>query len=180
MTQSIEPLLVPAFPVAPHLTDPSGAVAGWWTDPPGVFAQLVRPTRGTTEMAEWLIGPAFDRVIERFPHETELRIILDMRQMTGRSATARSLLLQRGRTALGRVGHVVIVPSVLLGPAYVKVVEAAALVMRAAGLRVDVELSLERVLARHGVRSARADAAEPALRVDPPATLHGPRDLPRS
>lgn len=159
MTQPIDRVPT-AFAVAPHVTDPSGAIAAWWTDPPGVLAQLTGPARGTTEMAEWLIGPAFDQVIGRFPDTRELRVILDMRQMTGRSANARSLLLQRGKTMIGHVAHVVLVPSTLLGPAYIKVVEASALLLRAAGLRVDIESSLERVIARHGVRPARAHALD--------------------
>jgi hypothetical protein len=181
MTQPPPSLSAP-FAVAPHVTDPSGLVAAWWTDPPGVLVQLTGPARGTTEMAEWLIGPAFDQVVRRFPDASDLRVILDMRQMTGRSATARSLLLQRGKTLIGRVTHVVLVPSTLLGPAYIKVVEAAALLLRGAGLRVDVEASLERVIARHGVRAATVGALDPTaeLIAEPRSPVRGPtRDLSR-
>lgn len=154
MTQPHDPKLVPAFAVAPHVIDPSGAIAAWWTDPPGALMQFARAGRGTTEMAEWLVGPGFDLLLSRFPGASDLRVVLDMRQMTGRSATARSLLLQRGRNVAGHIGHVVLLPSVHLGAAYVKIVEATALMLRMGGLRVDVELGLERVIAEHGLRPA--------------------------
>jgi hypothetical protein len=68
---------------------------------------------------------------------------------------ARSVLIQCGKGLVGRIGHLVLVPSVHLGPAYVTVVEGTALLLRLAGLlRVDVEQGVDRVLCTHGVRAA--------------------------
>jgi hypothetical protein len=182
MTRPHDSLSAP-FATAPHITDPSGSIAAWWTDPPGVLAQLTCPTRATTDLAEWLVGPAFDQVLGRFPDASELRVILDMRQMTGRSATARSLLMQRAKTVIGRVTHVVLVPSVLLGPAYIKVVETAALLLHAGGLRVDIDASLDRVVARYEVRAATPGPCEVSadLISERRPVVRGPaRDLSRS
>ena len=181
MTRPHDSLSAP-FATSPHVVDPTGSIAAWWTDPPGVLAQLTCPTRATTEIAGWLVGPAFDQLLGRFPGATDLRVILDMRQMTGRSATARSLLMQRAKTVVGRVTHVVLVPSVLLGPAYITIVETAALVLRAGGLRVDIDASLDRVITRHGVRAATASAPDVSteLMSEPRPARRPSRDLSRS
>jgi hypothetical protein len=150
------------FAAPPDVCDPSGLVAGYFTDPPGVLLQLSRPTRGTTQLAEWMVGPGFELLAQRFPGHTDLRVILDMRQMTGRSAIARSVLMQRAPSFKGRVGHVVLIPSLHMGAAYIKVVEASALLLRLAGLRVDIEHALERVLIKNGVRFGQSGAARAA------------------
>jgi hypothetical protein len=160
MTQPLETTQLPAFATAPHVIDPSGVIAAWWTEPPGVLMQFARPSRGTTEMAEWLVGPGFDLLLGRFPGARELRVVLDMRAMTGRSATARALMLQRAKTVHDHVAHVVLLPSQQLGPAYVKIVEGTAMMLRLAGLRVDVEHGLERVVARYRLRPASVSGVE--------------------
>jgi hypothetical protein len=146
---------------APHATDPSGSVALRFTDPPGVLLQLVRPARGTTEMAEWLAGPGLSLLFDRFPQVGNLRVIMDMRLMTGRSASARSLIIQAGVRCVGRVGHAIVIPSQQLGETYLGVVEAGAALVRLAGLRVDIEHDLSAVLARHGVRTATQSGVRP-------------------
>ena len=143
---------------APHATDPSGTIALRFTDPPGALLQFVRPARGTTEMAEWLTETGLTLLFARFPHVRDLRVILDMRQMTGRSANARAVLIQAGMRCVGRVGHVVLVPSQLLGEAYLRVVEAGAALVRSTGLCIDIEHDLSTVLARHAVRTACGEA----------------------
>jgi hypothetical protein len=160
MTEARSALSVPCFAVSPHVTDPSGAIAVWWTDPPGAVMQLRHPTRGTTEMAEWLVGPGYELLLRRFPDAPELRVILDMRQMTGRSATARALLMQCGKSVARRLSHVVLIPSIHLGPAYIKIVEAAVLLVRLSGLRIDIEQDAERVFGSVGLRAAAPDAVE--------------------
>jgi hypothetical protein len=141
-----------AFDAPPHLVDPSGALGVYWTDPPGVLVQFIRPARGTTELAEWLTSEGLELLIARFPVDQELRLILDMRQMVGRSASARSLLMRASKTSRSRVQHVVLLPSVHLGATYAKVIEASAVVLRMLGYRVHVEHDLERALKKHGTR----------------------------
>ena len=135
-----------------HVLDPSGTIAISFTEPPGAVLQLVRPARGTTEIAEWLAGPGLELLLQRFADARELRVILDMRRMTGRSASARAVLLQAGLRAAGRISHVVLLPSLHMGPAYLAVVETAAALLRLSGQRVDIEHDLAHVMERHGVR----------------------------
>jgi len=142
----------------PHALDPTGNVALRFTDPPGALMQLVRPVRGTAAMAEWLSGTGLSLLFERFPHARDLRVILDMRHMTGRSASARAVLINAAGRCVGRVGHIVVLPSQLLGAAYLGVVEAGAALVRLSGLRVDIEHDLPSVLAQHGVRVSTGDA----------------------
>jgi hypothetical protein len=154
MTQPLDVAPSPAFSVPPHVIDESGAIAGWFTEPPGVVLQFTRPTRGTNELSKWLVGPGYDLLVRRFPEACELRVVLDMRQMTGRSATARAVLIEHAKLVSQRLGRVIILPSVHLGAFYVKVVEATALALRAFGVRIEVEHSLERALARQELRVA--------------------------
>lgn len=140
--------------MTPDLCDPSGLIAGYWTDPPGVVLRFVRPARGTTKVAEWLVGAAVEQVLERFPGETQLRVVLDMTQMTGRSATARATLMQSAARFVPYVGQLVLVPSVHMGSTYINVVEASVAILRLVGLRVDIEHSVDRALAKHGLAPA--------------------------
>src|SRR5262249_45167483 len=85
MTTGSESAVTPVFSAAPHILDDSGAMIGWFIEPAGVLMQLVRRTRGTVQMAEWLVGYGLDRLLQRFAGRRGLRVILDMREMTGRS-----------------------------------------------------------------------------------------------
>lgn len=136
----------------PHLIDPSGSLGVYWTDPPGALVRFIRQERGTAEMAEWLVGEGLSLLLARFPGSRELRFFFDMREMTGRSATARAVLMRASTLPGLRIKHVVLLPSQHLGAAYPTVIEASAIVLRLIGYRVHVEHDLERALAKHGTR----------------------------
>src|SRR5690349_14902858 len=110
------------FSGVPHIVDPSGAVAVYWTDPPGALLQLVQASRGPSDMAHWLVDEALDLLFSRFPGVDGLRVIIDMRRMTGRSAMARSVLMNASGAAAARIGHVVLLPSMHMGAPYIKVI----------------------------------------------------------
>jgi hypothetical protein len=152
MALTLVAALSPAFTLPPHVIDESGAVAAWFTEPPGVVLQFIRPARGTTELAKWVVGPGYNQVVRRFPDCYELRIVLDMRQMTGRAATARSVLIDHAKLVSQRLGRVIILPSLHMGAVYLKVVETTALMLRAFGVRIEIEQSLERALAKQDMR----------------------------
>ena len=105
MSPSTNSTALAGFPTTPDVSDPSGLIAAYWTDPPGVVLRFVRPARGTAKLSEWLVGPAFELFTQRFPGETQLRIVLDMSQMTGRSATARAVLMQSAARFAPYVGQ---------------------------------------------------------------------------
>ena len=67
------------------------------------------------------------------------------------------MLLQSAVRCVGRVGHVVVLPSQQLGPAYRQVVESGAALARLSGLRVDIEDDLPRTLSQHGVSIAPSE-----------------------
>jgi hypothetical protein len=156
MTQPLDVVQQPAFAVPPHVVDESGAIVGWFTEPAGVVLQLTRPTRGTTELAKWLVGPGYTQIIRRFPDTRDVYVVLDMRQMTGRAATARSLLIEHAKLIAKQLGTVVVLPSVHLGALYVKVIEATALMLRPFGVRIEIEHDLQRVLIDGRLRVASA------------------------
>jgi hypothetical protein len=142
------------FSGVPHIVDPSGAIAVYWTDPPGALLQVVQATRGTSEMAHWLVTDGLDLLLNRFPSVDNLLLVIDMRRMTGRSAMARSILMNAsGGPAAERIGQIVMLPSVHMGPAYVAVIEATAVALRLIGYRVAVEHDLEEALKNYGVRT---------------------------
>jgi len=151
-----EPLAKPelrTIAAPPHLLDPSGTVAVCWTEPRGAIVQLIGPVRGTTALAEWLVGPCFSELLARFPgSERDLTVVLDMRSMLGRAANARQVMMQASVPARARVKRVVILPSEHLGPAYITIIEATAAMLRLAGYDVHVEHDLEVTLRKHGIR----------------------------
>jgi hypothetical protein len=118
--------------------------------------QFTRPTRGTAELARWLVGPGYTQLTRRFPDSSELYVVLDMRQMTGRSATARALLIEHSKLVAKQLGQVVVIPSLHLGALYVKVIEATALMLRPFGVHITIEHDLQHALCEAGVRLAAA------------------------
>jgi hypothetical protein len=158
--QAADTMPTRAFSAPPDLVDDSGAMIGWFIEPAGLLLQPAYPVRGTTQMAEWLVGPGFERLAQRFAGQRGLTIILDTREMTGRSASARALLIANATRVLPRVGRVVLLPSRHMGSAYLRVVEASASIVRAMGLRLDIEHDLDSTLAKHAVRLASSRASE--------------------
>jgi hypothetical protein len=156
-------IAAPAFTARPHLVDDSGAVIGWFIEPAGVLVQVAHPTRGTTRMAEWLVGAGFDRLLQRFAGQGGgLRVILDMRDLTGRSATARALMIANAPRALRYVNHVVMLPSRHMRGDYLQIIELTARTVSAMGLRVDIEHDLQEVLTRYAIGLAAPRQAETA------------------
>jgi hypothetical protein len=164
MTEPVHDSTVRIVAAPPHLIDPSGSIAMYWTEPPGAVLQLQRSTRGTTAMAEWIVETGLDRLLARYPEETDLVVVLDMRQMLGRSATARALLLQASEKAAGRIARVVLLPSTHMGPAYIKVIEATALLLRLTGYEVHVEDDLDVVLAKYRIGIPSLSGVHPVQR----------------
>lgn len=148
-----------------HIVDPTGAIAVFWTDPPGAVIQVVQATRGTSEMAHWLVTEGLDLLLSRFPGVDNLQLVIDMRRMTGRSAMARSILMNAsGGQAAERIGQVVLLPSVHMGPAYFTVIEATAVALRLIGYRVAVEHDLDEALKKYGIRTERLSDVRAVLK----------------
>jgi hypothetical protein len=60
-----------------------------------------------------------------------------------------------GGQAAERIGRIVLLPSIHMGPAYIAVIEATAVTLRLIGYRVAVEHDLDESLKKYGVRTER-------------------------
>ena len=147
-----EPQQVPAvFTRPPHLLDPSGTVAAWFTEPPGAWFQFVKPARGTDELSEWLTGPAFQGVVTQFPGQT-LKLVLDFRLMTDRDLSARARILQTAPALKDLIAELVIIPSLSATPIHLKTMTAGVRLARSFGIPIDLHTSAPHVLSRLGLR----------------------------
>jgi len=124
-----------AFARAPHLS--YGGAAVWFTSPPGAVVQLVEPVRGTLDLVNWLVGPAYDELERRFPGRTALIFVFDLELMTGRSAACRSVFLAKARECGKRFSEGLFVPPRAANAAYRQSMQAAILLIRALGVHVE-------------------------------------------
>lgn len=146
-------LVGPAFNTPPDMSSDDRACAAWLTTPPGAVFQYVEPARATLDTARWLVGPAYERLIARYPHERNLLLVFDLRLLTGRSAVARSRVLKKGGEVASRLGRVVVIfPD--LGPQFAKSAEAAIATLRGFGLCVELASSLREVVERYRLKPA--------------------------
>lgn len=128
----------PAFPSPPNLTDPSGTVALWFSEPPGAVVQFQSVARGTPQLAACLVGPARDALLARFPGTGPLVLVLDLSRMDGRDPAIRKVLMDGMRNTATRVARALIVPPSGASRVYLASLHAAASLARVFG--VDARL----------------------------------------
>jgi hypothetical protein len=149
-----EMIVAPAFAVPPHLRHGAqGELHAWFTDPPGAVMQLSMPQHFTVEQAEWLVGPALDRLRERFPNETKLILVLDYRNMTSRDPRARSIMMERASEIADLFGHITVVPPEQPNPVYRTMLHAAVALVSAFGTPVEIMDSFDDVIEQRGLRA---------------------------
>lgn len=141
----------PVFSREPDVVSPGEAVVGWLLDPPGALVQFVKPVKGTTDLATWLVGPANAVLQQRFPERNDLILILDLAHMVGRSAAARSILLHSAKAFGQRFGRTFVVPPLDYPPMYLKAFHASVAFVRLLGVDVTVAGSSRAVLDRYGI-----------------------------
>jgi len=137
------------FQRPPHLVDPSGTLAVWFTEPPGMVVQFARRGPCTVELAEWLVATAGPRVLERFPGPEPLAFVLDLSQMVGRDPRARAIITEGVGTLAARAGRTVVVPPVSATRVYLASLHVAASLARVLGITVSVEPLPQAVHALH-------------------------------
>jgi hypothetical protein len=152
-TSEAQPVLH-AFSRAPHLSDPSGCIVAWFTDPPGAWFQFVKPARGTDELSEWFVGPALEAAIARFPRQA-LTLVCDFRLMRDRDLSARARLLQTAPALRDLLGKVVLLPSLSATPLQLTTMKAGALLLRSFGIPVELQTSVPHVLSQLGLRASK-------------------------
>lgn len=143
-----------AFACAPHRTDPDGQIGSWYTEPPGVVVQLLRPAEGTLEMCNWLAGPGTDALLRRFPSEP-LILVFDMRLMTGREPRARNALIEPAKKLKPRIQHGVLLPPERASRVYLSSLYAATALLSVFGYHLELASSLETVIAKYRLVPAR-------------------------
>jgi hypothetical protein len=141
-----------AFPRAPHMS--YGGAAVWFTSPPGAVVQLLEPVRGTLELVNWLVGPAYDELERRFPGRQALIFVFDLELMTGRSAASRSVFLAKVRECGKRFAEGLVVPPTAANAAYRQSMYAAMAIARAVGIHVEMVSSSVSAVASRSLKPA--------------------------
>jgi hypothetical protein len=113
-------------------------LATWLTAPAGAVVQVVEPMRGTLDVANWLVGPAFDALDKRFPGNNSLIMVFDLALMTSRSAAARSVFLAKAREVGKRFSAGYFVPPISASPAYRQATRASLALIRSLGVRIEI------------------------------------------
>ena len=155
MQELVEHLIAPVFTSEPDVRYSDGSVVGWLSDPPGGVVQFIKPVKATTDMANWLVGPAFAAMDARFPHRTDLTLLLDLKHMVGRSAAARSILLHSAKVLGPRFSRMFVVPPTEYPPMYLQAFQASVRLVRLLGVEITVPGSSRAVVDRYGIVALR-------------------------
>ena len=130
-----------------------GGISAWFTAPAGAVVQVVEPMRGTSDAANWLVGPAFDVLEQRFPGNNSLILVFDLALMTSRSAAARSIFLAKAREVGKRFSTGYFVPPINTSPAYRQATRASIALIRALGVNVEIVDSSQVAVSVLGLRA---------------------------
>jgi hypothetical protein len=141
--------ITPVFHAEPDIRAPDGAIFGWFLDPPGALIQFVKPVKGTSELASWLVGPAASELVATFPQRNDMFFVLDLTNMVGRSAAARSILLHSAKVLGARFARVFVIPPAEYPPMYLKAFHASVAFVRLLGMHVTVAGSSRAVIERY-------------------------------
>jgi hypothetical protein len=155
MPELVSQAIHPEFPSEPDLRGPDGAIALWLLDPPGALIQFTKPVKGTMDLANWLVGPAFATLDAQYPHNKELVLVLDLTHMAGRSAAARSILLHSAKVIGPRFARVFAVPPADYPPMYLKAFHASVAFARLLGMHITVAGSSRAVIERYRLSALR-------------------------
>lgn len=150
------PSITESSTVGPFAQPPTlryAGIATWLTAPAGAVVQVVEPMRGTLDVANWLVGPAFDVLDRRFPGNHSLILVLDLALMTDRSAAARSVFLAKARECGKRFAQAYFVPPISASPAYRQATRASLTLIRALGVRIEVVDSAAIAVAQLNLRA---------------------------
>jgi hypothetical protein len=155
MPELVSHSIQPEFHSEPDLRGPDGAIAGWLLDPPGGLIQFLKPVKGTMEIANWLVGPAFAVLDAHYPNRKDLMLVLDLTHMVGRSAAARSILLHSAKVMGARFSRVFVVPPADYPPMYMKAFHASVAFARLLGMNITIAGSSRAVIDRYRISALR-------------------------
>lgn len=141
----------PIFPTPAHLQCRTGPIVAWYTQPAGITFQITEPSKMTTSMAEWVVGPAFQSMLGHFTEVDTFLFMIDLRAMTGRDAHVRQSFMQLAREYGSVLRGVVIVPPVRANPLYLAGLQTASALVSVFSPPLEVTDALAEVLERYGL-----------------------------
>jgi hypothetical protein len=125
----------------------------WFTDPPGIVIQIVRPAQGTRSMTDWLGSAAQEAFLKRFPGAKGLIVVVDLSLMTGREPAARNGLVEPAKRLKPHVARTVLIPPKNASQVYLGSMYAATAILSAFGVHVELQRSMSAVSALYGLRA---------------------------
>lgn len=127
---------LPLLSAPPDHVDPSGRIQAWYTHPPGLILQYVRPVYADSSTLAWSVE-VFDAALERFP-EGDVSVVLDMGLLRGRDRPARDGFVAYAKDHMARVRRAYVVPPRETNPIRLASFKAAVALLSAFGLRVEI------------------------------------------
>lgn len=104
--------------------------------------------RGTRALAEWVVGPALQSMLQMYPEQEDFVIVLDLSAMQGREPAARVVMMDKARELGRRVTRSFIVPPVKINPVYRTTLHAAAALLTGFGIHIEFVSSATEVIDR--------------------------------
>jgi hypothetical protein len=137
---------------APHVASPGGEVRSWIVTPPGMLNVVQQGVLFTAAMARFISVDVEAEMKRRHPQATKFIYVHDFSGAVGYEPEARRILTSWGLSRVSEAERVVIVtsPSTSL---IRMAVSTAAVVLRVAGMDVEVADDLRRVMERYGVKA---------------------------
>jgi hypothetical protein len=129
-------------------------MVAWFTEPAGVFVQLVEPIRVGVPLAEWIVGPLRAELMARFPGRRDLLIVIDATLMTGRDPAVRRLLQDAAREMQPVVSRAVLIPPAQASSVYLTTLDVASSLLRLFGFRLEIARSASFVQSSFTLRVA--------------------------
>ncbi|HLV22987.1 MAG TPA: hypothetical protein VKZ49_18990 [Polyangiaceae bacterium] len=142
--------VTPAFSEPPHLLHPTGAMAVWFTEPAGMVTQLVRPNRGTTDLACFMAQLAFAALLElRGRRVEQLTFVHDLTLLTGYDEEAKRIWTTWALEIRDRIARIVIVQP--RAPETLASLEVTATALVPRGVPFETRESVEQAVADFGL-----------------------------
>jgi hypothetical protein len=155
-----------AFATPPHVTSPKGDLVAWYTSPPGVVVQMVEAKPADAAMVRWLVGPARDQMLQRFPGVTDLILVIDFSLMTTREPAVRKIMSDSAKEMKPYIGRSILVPPANGNAIYLKSLAVSVLLLRGFGVNIELTKSIAFTVTSLGLRALMADGG--ALPTVPP------------
>jgi hypothetical protein len=117
--------------------------------------QFASPAEGTLQLAQWMLGPAREKLFSRFP-EGRLTLVMDLTLMTNRDPAVRRFLIEGTKPFQSRIARAIWIPPRTATAVYRASLKVAASLVGMFGVRVEIHSSISFVVRAYRL-SATAD-----------------------